>query len=171
MIDNFEKLDRKIKDKKVWMQDGVFDAIWNEKIDKFFGTYKQFDEFLVTKNKNSLIYSGHVLLDWEVSWKLHSDFREAFENSIKWIVGEEIFERMRVFFEEQDYLLSNTYKRFDSDPFLDDEFQTITLWDNTVAQFIEKRNSFNNVEFHYIIYPNRIFRFIDKLCKDYNLKF
>lgn len=169
-MENFEELDKKIRGKKVWNQDEIFDAIWNEKIDKFFENYKKFDKYLVTKNKSALIYSQHILLDWEVSWKLHSDFREAFENSIKWIVGEEIFERMRVFFEEQDYLLSNTYKRFDSDPFLDDEFQTITLWDNTIAQFIEKRNSFNNVEFHYIIYPNRIFSFIDKLCKDYHLK-
>jgi len=170
MIDNFEKLDRDIKSKKIWKQDEVFDAIWNEKINKFFDSYKQFDEYLVTKDKSALIYSWHVFLDAEVSWKLHSDFREAFENSIKLIVGEEIFERMRVFFEEQDYLLSNTYKRFDSDPFLDDNFQTITLWDNTVVQLIEKRNNFNNVEFHYIIYPKRIFRFIDKLCKDHNLK-
>lgn len=151
-------------------QDEIFDIIWDDKIDRFFDNYKQFGDFLVTKSKSSLIYSGHVLLDAEVSWKLHCDFREAFESSIKWIVGDEIFERMGVFFEEQDYLLSNTHKRFDSDPFLDDDFQTITLWDNTVAQFIERRNSFNNVEFHYIIYPNRIFKFIDKLWKDYNLK-
>lgn len=169
-MESFEELDRKIRDRKIWEQDEIFDVIWNDKIDKFFENYKQFGEYLVTKNKSALIYAGHIFLDAEHSWKLHSDFREAFENSIKWIVWEDTFERMRVFFEEQDYLLSNTYKRFDSDPFLDDEFQTITLWDNTVAQFIEKRNSFNNIEFHYIIYPNRIFGFIDKLCKDYNLK-
>ena len=170
MIDNFGMLDRKIRDKRIWNQDEIFDVIWNEKIDKFFDNYKQFDEFLVTKDKSALIYSGHIFLDAEVSWKLHSDFCEAFENSIKWIVGKKIFERMRVFIEEQDYVLSNREKMFDSDPFLDDEFQSITLWDNTVAQFIERRNSFNNIEFHYIIYPNRIFSFIDKLCKEHNLR-
>ena len=169
-MNSLERLDRDIKSKIIWKQDEVFDVIWNDKIDKFFDNYKQFHEYLVTKNKSVLIYSGHVFLDAEVSWKLHCDFREAFENSIKWIVGEEIFERMAIFFEEQDYLLSNIYKRFDSDPFLDDEFQTITLWDNTVAQFIEKRNNFNNVEFHYIVYPNRIFRFIDNLCKEHSIK-
>ena len=169
-MEKFEELDRKIRDKKVWKQDEIFDVIWNEKIDKFFENYKQFDEFLVTKDKSSLIYSGHILLDGEVSWKFHCDFREAFENSIKGIVGEEIFERMRVFFKEQDYLLSNIYKKFDSDPFLNDNFRNITLWDKTIAQFIERRNNFNNVESHYIVYPNRIFRFIDNLCKDHNLK-
>jgi len=171
-MDNFEKLDRQIrgKNRKTWKNDEIFSTISNDKIDKFFDNYKQFDEFLVTKNKSALIYSGHVLLDWEVSWKLHSDFYEAFKDSIKWIVGENIFERMRFFFEEKDYLLSNEHKRFDSDPFLDDNFQTITLWDNTVAQFIERRNSFNNVEFHYIIYPERILSFLDKLCKEHNLK-
>lgn len=163
--DNFERLDRKIRDKKIWKQDEIFDAISDDKIDKFFSSYNQFDKYgyCVTKEKSSLIYSGHVLLDWEVSWKLHSDFREAFDNSIRCLVGEELFERMRIFFEEKDYLLSNTYKRFDSDPFLDDDFQIITLWDNTVAQFIERRNDFNNVEFHYIVYPNRIFKFVREL--------
>jgi len=65
-MENFEKLDRKIRDKKVWMQDEIFDVIWNDKIDKFFDNYKQFDElgFLVTKEKSSLVCSGNVLLDW-----------------------------------------------------------------------------------------------------------
>lgn len=170
MIDNFEKLDIDIRNRKVWEQDEIFEATWNDKIDGFFENYKQFDEFMVTKNKNALIYSGHVFLDAEVSWKLHSDFREAFRNSIKWIVGEETFKRMWIFFEEKDYLLSTEQKRFDSDPFLDDEFHNITLWNYTVAQFIERRNSFNNVEFHYIVYPNRIFKFIYNLCKEHNLK-
>lgn len=179
IMEKFEKLDRKIRDKKVWKQDEVFEAIWNDKIEKFFENYKKFDEFLVTKDKNALIYSGHVFLDAEVSWKLHSDFREAFENSIKWIVGENIFERMRIFLEEKDYLLSYEHKRLDSDPFLDDKFQTIVLWNNTVAQFfenkiiaqlVERRNNFNNVEFHYIIYPNRIFKFINNLCNKHHLK-
>ena len=171
-MENFEKLDRKIRDKKVWMQDEIFDVIWNDKIDKFFDNYKQFDElwFLVTKEKSSLVCSGNVLLDWEVSWKLYSDFYEAFFNSIKSIVGEDLLIRMWIFFEEKDYLLSNEHKRFDSDPYLDDKFKVVLLWDDTIAQFIERRNTFNNVEFHYIVYPNRIFRFIDKLCKDYNLK-
>jgi len=170
MIDNFGELNRGIRGKKIWNQDEIFDTIWNEKINNFFDNYKQFDEFLVTKDKSVLIYSGHIFLDAEVSWKLHSDFHEAFENSIQWIVGKKIFERMRTFFESKDYVLSNREKMFDSDPFLDDEFQTVTLWDNTVAQFIERRNSFNNIEFHYIIYPNRIFSFINKLCKEHNLR-
>lgn len=170
MIDNFEKLDREIRDKKIWKQDEVFDAMWNDKIDKFFENYKQFDEYLVTKDKSALIYAGHIFLDAEHSWKLHSDFYEAFRNSIEWIVGEDMFNRMLVFFEGKDYLLSTRSKMNDGDPFLDDDFQTITLWDNTVAQLIERRNEFNNVEFHYIIYPNRIFKFINKLCKEHNLK-
>jgi hypothetical protein len=62
---------------------------------------------------------------------------------------------------------------------LDDKFQTIVLWNNTVAQFfenkiiaqlVERRNNFNNVEFHYIIYPNRIFKFINNLCNKHHLK-
>ena len=169
---NFEKLDREIrgKDKRIWKQDEIFDTIWNEKIGKFFENYKKFDQYLVTKNKDALIYSGHISLDAEHSEKLYLDFREAFKNSIKSIVGEDILERMEVFFEENDYLLSNREKMFDSDPFLNDNFQTIILWDNTVAQLSERRNVFNNVEFHYIIYPNRIFRFIDDLCKEHNLK-
>ena len=115
---------------KIWEQDEIFDTISNDKIDKFFDNYKQFNEYklCITKEKNSLIYSGHVLLDWEVSWKLYSDFYDAFLNSIKSIVGENIFERMWVFFEEKDYLLSNEHKRFDSDPFLDDKFQVILLY-------------------------------------------
>ncbi len=166
MIDNFENVNRKIRNKKIWKEDEVFEAIWNDKIEKFFENYKKFDEeYLVCKNKSALIYSGHVFLDAEVSWKLHSDFREAFENSIKWIVGENMFERMRIFFEEKDYLLSTESKRFDWDPFLDDNFQIITLGDSTIAQFIEKRNNFNNIEFHYIIYPNHIFLFINSLLK------
>jgi hypothetical protein len=34
---------------------------------------------------------------------------------------------MRIFLEEKDYLLSYEHKRLDSDPFLDDKFQTIVL--------------------------------------------
>jgi len=167
MIDNFEKLDRKIRDEKIWKQDEVFDAIWNDKIDKFFETYKQFDEYLKAKNKNVLVYSGQVPLGGEESWKLHSHFYEAFWNSIEWIVWEEMFKRIynAAFFENKDYLLSNEHKRFDSDPFLDDKFQTIILWNNTVAHFIERRNESNDVEFHYMFYPEHIFEFIDELSK------
>lgn len=171
-MDNFEKLDRKIrgKDKRIWKQDEIFDVIWSDKINNFFENYKKFDQYLVTKNKDALIYSGHIFLDAEHSEKLYLNFREAFKNSIKSIVGKDIFERMVVYFEENDYLLSNRKKMFDSDPFLDDNFQTIILWNNTVAQLSERRNGFNNVEFHYIIYPNHIFRFIDDLCKRDKLK-
>ena len=170
MIDKFEKFDRKIRYKKNWEQDEIFDAIWNDKIDKFFENYKQFDEFLVIRDKNALIYSGHVFLDAEVSEKLYCDFFDAFIQSIKWIVGEDLYERLSVYFENKDYLLSNHYKMYDSDPFLDDHFQCILLWDNTVAQFSHRRNERNNVEFNNIIYPNRIFKFIDRLCKNHNLK-
>ena len=156
----------------LWKQDEIFDVISNDKIDKFFDNYRKFDELglCVTREKSSLIYSGHVLLDWEVSWKLYSDFYDTFLDSIKSIVGEDLFIRMWTFFEEKDYLLSNEHKKSDSDPYLDDKFQVIILWDDTVAQFIERRNTFNNVEFHYIVYPNRIFKFIDELCKQHNLK-
>jgi hypothetical protein len=75
-----------------------------------------------------------------------------------------------VFFEEKDYILSNQQKKYDSDPFLDDKFQVILLEDQTIAQIIERRNSFNNVEFHYIVYPNRIFSFLNKLCKKHDIK-
>jgi hypothetical protein len=169
-IDKFN--DNTNNSRNIWKQDEIFDTISNDKIDKFFENYQQFDELglYVTKEKSSLIYSGHVLLDWEVSGKLYSDFYDAFLSSIKSIVGEDLFIRMWTFFEEKDYLLSNEHKRFDSDPYLDDKFQTILLWDDTIAQFIERRNTFNNVEFHYIVYPNRIFKFIDKLCKEYNIK-
>ena len=156
--------------KKVWIQDKIFDAIWNNKIDKFFEKYKEFDEFLIQKSNSILAHWWHIFLDANVSWKLYSDFFDTFINSIKWIVGEDMFYRMWVFFEEKDYLLSNRQKMFDSDPYLDDKFQIILLWDQTVAQFIERRNAFNNVEFHYIIYPNRIFSFIDKLHKEHNIK-
>ena len=156
--------------KKVWIQDKIFDAIWNNKIDEFFENYKQFDEFLIQKSNSILAHWWHIFLDANVSWKLYSDFFDTFINSIKWIVGEDMFYRMWIFFEEKDYLLSNRQKMFDSDPYLDDKFQIILLWDQTVAQFIERRNAFNNVEFHYIIYPNRIFSFIDKLHKEHNIK-
>lgn len=156
--------------KKVWIQDKIFDAIWNDKIDKFFEKYKEFDEFLIQKSNSILAHWWHIFLDANVSWKLYSDFFDTFINSIKWIVGEDMFYRMWVFFEEKDYLLSNRQKMFDSDPYLDDKFQIILLWDQTIAQFIERRNAFNNVEFHYIIYPNRIFSFIDKLHKEHNIK-
>lgn len=171
-MNKLENFNSDIDDQKIWKHDEIFDTISDDKIDKFFENYDQFDKYgyCVTKEKSSLIYSGHVLLDWEVSWKLHSDFREAFDNSIRCLVGEELFERMRIFFEEKDYLLSNREKMFDGDPYLDDKFQCIILWDNTVAQFIGRRNTFNNVEFHYIIYPERILSFIDKLCKKHNLK-
>lgn len=164
--------DKNNNSRNLWKQGEIFDTISNDKINKFFESYKQFDELglCVTKGKSSLIYSEHVLLDWEVSWKLYSDFYDAFLDSIKSIVGENLFIRMWTFFEEKNYLLSNEHKRFDSDPYLDDKFQVILLWDDTVAQFIERRNTFNNVEFHYIVYPNRIFRFIDNLCKQHNIK-
>ena len=74
-----------------------------------------------------------------------------------------MFKRMWVFFDEKNYLLSTDIKRHDGDPFLDDNFKTVTLWDRTVAQFIERRNTFNNVEFHYIVYPERIFKFVEDL--------
>ncbi len=173
MMDRIEDYDSNIINKEEsWVQDKIFDIIWNDKIDDFFESYEQFDKywFLTTKNKDSLIYSGNVLLDWEVSWKLYSDFYETFINSIKWIIGENLFNRISVFFEEKDYILSNQQKKYDSDPFLDDKFQVILLEDQTIAQIIERRNSFNNVEFHYIVYPNRIFSFLNKLCKKHDIK-
>ena len=72
---------------------------------------------------------------------------------------------MKIFFENKDYLLSTDMKRYDGDPFLDDKFQTIVLWKNTVAQFIERRNESNDIEFHYTVYPEHIFKFIEKLLK------
>jgi len=164
-MDKLEIFNSELYNQKVWKQDEVFDTISNDKIDNFFENYKQFDELglCVIKEKSSLIYSGHVLLDWKVSWKLYSDFYDAFLDSIKSIVGEDLFIRMWTFFEEKYYLLSNEHKKSDSDPYLDDKFQVILLWDDTVAQFIERRNTFNNVEFHYIVYPNRIFKFVREL--------
>ena len=50
---------------------------------------------------------------------------------------------------------------YDSDPFVDDEFSSILFLDVTIAHIIRRRMDLNNVEFHYIIYPNRIFSFID----------
>jgi hypothetical protein len=165
MMNKPRDIDNSMNHKKIWRQNEIFDSIWNDKIDKFFENYKQFDKFLKIKDKNALIYSGHVWLGGEESWKLHSDFYEAFRNSIKWIVWEETFERMRIFFDNKDYLLSTDMKRYDGDPFLDDKFQTIVLWNNTVAQFIERRNESNDIEFHYTVYPEHIFKFIEKLLK------
>ena len=52
IMENFEKLDRKIRDKKVWKQDEVFEAIWNDKIEKFFENYKKFDELFKYYRQN-----------------------------------------------------------------------------------------------------------------------
>lgn len=157
--------DKNDNSRNLWKQDEIFDTIWNNKIDKFFENYKKFDELwlLVCKNDKVLIYSDHVLLDSEVSWRLHSDFYETFLRSIESLVWEDMFKRMWIFFDEKNYLLSTDMKRHDGDPFLDDNFKTVTLWDKTVAQFIERRNTFNNVEFHYIVYPERIFKFVNEL--------
>lgn len=155
---------------RIWKQDEIFDAIWNEKVNKFFDNYKQFDEFLVQKSNSILAYSWHIFLDAEVSWKLYLDFFNIFIQSIKWMVGEELYGRLSVYFKNKDYLLSNREKMHDSDPFLDDEFQCVLLWDNTVAQLSHRRNAFNNIEFNYIIYPNRIFSFINKVLKENNIK-
>ncbi len=168
-MDSHDVFDNKIKD--FWVssrklrQNEIFDAIWNDKINKFFENYKNFDKFLIQKSNSILAYWWHVFLDAEISWKLHSDFREAFDNSIKSIVGEEIFERMLIYFEEKDYLLSTREKMFDGDPFLDDWLISIVLWNNIVAQLMERRDEANHVEFNYVIYPNRIFHFINDLLK------
>ena len=168
-MDSHDVFDNKIKD--FWVssrklrQNEIFDAIWNDKINKFFENYKNFDKFLIQKSNSILAYWWHVFLDAEISWKLHSDFREAFDNSIKSIVGEEIFERMLIYFEEKDYLLSTREKMFDGDPFLDDWLISIVLWNNIVAQLMERRDEANHVEFNYVIYPNRIFHLINDLLK------
>ena len=168
-MDSHDVFDNKIKD--FWVssrklrQNEIFDAIWSDKINKFFENYKNFDKFLIQKSNSILAYWWHVFLDAEISWKLHSDFREAFDNSIKSIVGEEIFERMLIYFEEKDYLLSTREKMFDGDPFLDDWLISIVLWNNIVAQLMERRDEANHVEFNYVIYPNRIFHFINDLLK------
>lgn len=62
MIDNLKNLDRKIRDEKIWKQDEIFDTIWNDKIDKFFENYKQFDEFLLSKSDKVLEFSGRFFL-------------------------------------------------------------------------------------------------------------
>ena len=168
-MDSHDVFDNKIKD--FWVssrklrQNEIFDAIWNDKINKFFENYKNFDKFLIQKSNSILAYWWHVFLDAEISWKLHSDFREAFDNSIKSIVGEEIFKRMLIYFEEKDYLLSTREKMFDGDPFLDDWLISIVLWNNIVAQLMERRDEANHVEFNYVIYPNRIFHLINDLLK------
>lgn len=167
MIEKFRENTEKRKNIQ-WKENEILSALRDDNFEKFFENYKKFDELglLVSKNKKALIYSEHVLLDAEVSWKLHEEFYEAFINSIKAIVGDDIFERIKeIYIEKKDYLLSTEMKKYDSDPFLDDKFQIITMWDNTVAQFIERRNDFNNVEFHYIIYPERILKFVQELLK------
>ena len=172
MIEKFRENTEKGKNIQ-WKENEILSALRDDNFEKFFENYKKFDELglLVSKNKKALIYSEHILLDAEVSWKLHEEFYEAFLNSIKSIVGEDIFHRiMWSFFEEKDYLLCNSAKMHDNDPFLDDKFQIFLLWDQTIAQFIERRNSFNNVEFHYIVYPERILTFISKLIKDHDIK-
>ena len=172
MIEEVERHREKKKNIQ-WKNSEILSVLLDDSFEKFFENYKKFDELwlLVSKNKQALIYSENVLLDGEVSWRLHEEFYEAFLNSIKSIVGEDIFHRiMWSFFEEKDYLLSNSAKMHDNDPFLDDKFQIFLLWDQTIAQFIERRNSFNNVEFHYIVYPERILTFISKLIKDHNIK-
>ena len=172
MIEKFRENTEKRKNIQ-WKENEILSALRDDNFEKFFENYKKFDELwlLVSKTKKALIYSEHVLLDAEVSWKLHEEFYEAFINSIKAIVGDDIFERIKeIYIEKKDYLLSTEMKKYDSDPFLDDRFQIITMWDNTVAQFIERRNDFNNVEFHYIVYPERILTFISKLIKDHNIK-
>jgi hypothetical protein len=64
-MDKLEIFNSELYNQKVWKQDEIFDTISNDKIDNFFENYKQFDELglCVTKEKSSLIYSGHVLLD------------------------------------------------------------------------------------------------------------
>jgi hypothetical protein len=173
MIDNFEKPDREIRDKKVWKEDEVFEAIWNDKIDNFFENYKKFDEYLLCKSGKVLEFSGRLFLDSEVSEKLHSDFYETFLNSIENLVwNEEMFRRLWLaYYNKKDYELSTREKMYDSDPFVDDEFSSILLWDVTIAHIIRRRTDFNNVEFHYIVYPERIFSFIDNLSKEHNIKF
>jgi hypothetical protein len=43
-------------------------------------------------------------------------------------VGDDIFERIKeIYIEKKDYLLSTEMKKYDSDPFLDDRFQIITM--------------------------------------------
>ena len=167
MIETIRKNTEKRKNIQ-WKESEILSALWDDNFEKFFDNYKKFDELwlLVSKSKKALIYSEHVLLDAEVSWKLHQEFHEALLNSIKSIAGEDIFERMKdVYIEEKDYLLSTEMKKYDGDPFLDDKLKIITMWDMTVAQFIERRNSFNNVEFHYIVYPERILKFIRELIR------
>ena len=173
MIDNLKNLDRKIRDEKIWKQDEIFDTIWNDKIDKFFENYKQFDEFLLSKSDKVLEFSGRLFLDSEVSEKFHSDFYETFLNSIENLVWDkEIFRRLWLaYYNKKDYELSTREKMYDSDPFVDDEFSSILLWDVTIAHIIRRRTDFNNVEFHYIVYPERIFSFIDNLSKKHNIKF
>ena len=158
--------------RNLWKQDEIFDTISNDKINKFFENYKQFDEFLLSKSNKVFEFSGRLFLDSEVSEKLHSDFYETFLNSIKNLIwDEEIFRRLWLaYYDKKDYELSTREKMYDSDPFVDDEFSSILLWDVTIAHIIRRRTDFNNIEFHYIIYPNRIFRFINKLCKENNLK-
>ena len=167
-MESIKELDRKTRDKEIWIQDEVFDTIWNDKIDKFFENYEQFDKYLVEKSGKILSYWWHVYLDAEESWKLYSDFWNAFIQSIKWIVGDDLYKRLLIYIKNNDYLLSNRTKMNDGYPFLDDEFQCVVLWDNTIAQFFHRRDELNHVEFNYTIYPNRIFSFIDKLCKELN---
>ena len=170
MVDNFEKRDKEIRERIIWRQDEIFDAIWDDKINKFFENYKKFDKFLVQKSNSILAYWWHIFLDAEVSEKLHGDFYDAFCNSIEWIVGEKIFKRMLIYFEQRDYILSTREKMFDLDPFLNDWLISIVLWNNTVAQLMERRDEANHVEFNYVIYPNRIFHFINTLLKENNIQ-
>jgi hypothetical protein len=148
IMENFEKLDRKIRDKKVWKQDEIFDAIWNDKIDKFFETYKQFvDKYLLCKSDKVLEFSGRLFLDAKVSEKIHSDFYDAFLDSIKNLIwNEERFRRLWLaYYNKKDYVLSTREKMHDWDPFVDDEFSAILLWDVTIAHIIERRTDLNNV--------------------------
>ena len=69
MMNKPRDIDNSMNHKKIWRQNEIFDSIWNDKIDKFFENYKQFDKFLKIKDKNALIYSGHVWLGGEESWK------------------------------------------------------------------------------------------------------
>lgn len=160
----------------------LFEAIWN--VEKFFSYYKQFNKNLVEKTSNVLSYSWHISLgvDELQSESLYSKFFDAFIKSIKWIIGDDVFYDLSIqptkwntdnwwyrsskWFCDKPYLLSKPYMINDSYKFIDHRLECVTFWDNTIAQFYHRRTGFNNVEINYIIYPNLIFKLINKSLKE-----
>lgn len=136
--------------------------------DKVFKQFENWETFIKSVTDDSITFNGRAFLDAEISWKLYNDFINTFYNVIKSVIWETLMNRLsKSYLKKTTYTIWITDKKFDNDPFIDDNLERWEIWDRTIWLFSNKRTDFNNIEYVYTIFPKSIIEELKQISKNH----